>query len=74
MRIFGKNIIGLAYSISITETILSSILPSNTARAASVGFPIVTSLSEYIGSNVKNVSSKAEGAFLTLVYTRANSI
>ncbi len=74
LKIFGKNILGLAYSISLTETFLSTILPSNTARSASIGFPLVTSLSGYIGSHVKNASIKAVGSFLTLVYTTANSI
>ncbi len=74
MKIFGKTIIGLAYSISFTELILATILPSNTARGVSVGLPIVTSLSQYIGHNIKNISEKTIGAFLTLVYTSANSI
>lgn len=74
MKIFGKNIMGLAYSISLTELILAPILPSNTARAASVGFPIVTSLSKYLGENIKNVSEQTIGRFLTLVYSSSNSI
>jgi DASS family divalent anion:Na+ symporter len=74
VRIFGKNIIGLAYSISLTEMVLATILPSNTARGASVGLPLVTSLSKYIGSSIKGASEKSVGAFLSFVYTCSNSI
>ncbi|MDR1488776.1 MAG: anion permease [Holosporales bacterium] len=73
MKLFGKNIIGLAYSISVTELTLATILPSNTARAASVGFPIVTSLSKYIGTTFKE-ASRGIGSFLTLVYTSSNAL
>lgn len=74
IRIFGKNVIGLAYSLSLTELTLSTILPSNTARGASVGFPVVSSLSKYISSTLHNISEKTIGSFLTLVYTSANSV
>lgn len=74
VKIFGKNVLGLAYSLSFTELTLSTILPSNTSRAASVGLPVISSLSKYISSTLKGVSEKSIGSFLTLVYTSSNAI
>lgn len=74
VKVFGKNVIGLAYSLSFTELTLSTILPSNTARGASVGLPVVSSLAKYISSALKGISEKTIGTFLTLVYTSANSV
>jgi DASS family divalent anion:Na+ symporter len=74
VELFGKTTLGLAYSISATEMILATILPSNTARSASVGLPVITSLAKYISSDIRNVSEKNIGAFLSIVYTSANAI
>ncbi|MGE9515725.1 MAG: DASS family sodium-coupled anion symporter [Solitalea-like symbiont of Tyrophagus putrescentiae] len=41
---FGKNSFGLAYSLIITELILSPMIPSTTARGGGIMFPVVNSL------------------------------
>ena len=74
MKTFGKGIVGLSYSISLTEMVTAPILPSNTARAASIGFPLVSSLSKHISENIKGVSEKSVGAFLSLLYAHSNAI
>ena len=74
MKWFGKGIVGLSYSITLTELLVAPILPSNTARAASVGFPLVSSLSKHISSNVKGVTEKTIGAYLSLLYAYSNAI
>ncbi len=44
IRAIGRRSIGLAYALVGTDTILASILPSNSARAGGVIFPIARSL------------------------------
>ena len=74
MKFFGKKINGLSYSIMLTEFFVAPILPSNTARAASVGYPLVTSIAKYISSHVKGVSENAIGSYLTLMYSSTNAV
>ncbi len=74
MKYFGGSIIGLSYSILLTEVVIGPLLPSNTARAASIGMPLVKSLSQYISCNVKNVSEKTIGTYLSFLYICGNAM
>ena len=74
MKYFGRGITGLSYSIILTEFFVAPVLPSNTARAASVGYPLVTSLSKYISTHVENISEKSIGSYLSLLYSSSNAI
>ncbi|MBR1944474.1 MAG: DASS family sodium-coupled anion symporter [Alphaproteobacteria bacterium] len=73
MKYFGGSVIGLSYSIILTEVLMGPLLPSNTARAASIGAPLVKSLSQYISCNIKNVSEKSIGAYLAFLYACSNA-
>ena len=72
MKKFGSSVLGLSYSIAFTEILVAPMLPSNTARAASVGLPLATSLSKYISSNVSGVSEKSIGQYLSIFYAFCN--
>ena len=74
MKYFGKGILGLSYSIILTEFFIAPVLPSNTARGASVGLPLVTSISSYIASHKKGISEKRIGSYLSILYAYSNSI
>ena len=74
MKYFGKGILGLSYSIILTEFFIAPVLPSNTARGASVGLPLVTSISSYIASYKKGISEKRIGSYLAILYAYSNSI
>ncbi len=65
--LFGKNTIGLSYSLIITEFFLSPLIPSNTARGAGIMFPIASSIS-------KEYKSNTMGAFLMKICFHANVI
>ena len=67
MKYFGGSITGLSYSILLTEIIVGPLLPSNTARAASLDMPLVKSLTQYISCNTKGVSEKGIGSYLSLL-------
>ncbi len=74
MKHFGGNILGLSFSIAFTELIVAPMLPSNTARAASVGLPLATSLTKYISSNVPGVSEQSIGQYLSIFCSFCNTI
>ncbi|MDR0942356.1 MAG: anion permease [Holosporales bacterium] len=74
MRFFGRGIIGLSYSIILTEVFVAPFMPSNTARVASIGLPLVKSLSKYVSSNVKGVSEKAVGGYLSILCTASCAV
>ncbi|MFW0718648.1 anion permease [Pedobacter sp. N23S346] len=75
IKIFGKSPLGLAYGLNTADLILAPAIPSNTARAGGVIFPIMKSIAVNMGS----IPEKAEthrkiGAFLTLSSYNANMI
>lgn len=65
--LFGKNTVGLSYSLIITELLLSPLIPSNTARGAGIMFPIASSIS-------KTYHSNAFGALLMKICFHTNVI
>lgn len=68
IRAFGKKSISLAYSITIADLILGPAIPSNTARAGGVLFPIAESLSEAYDSYPGPTANKLGAFLLTAVF------
>jgi divalent anion:Na+ symporter, DASS family len=68
IRAMGQRSLGLAYALVSTDTLLASIVPSNSARAGGVVFPVTRSLAEAYEST-PGPSARRLGAFLmTVVY------
>ena len=68
----GKSMKGVAYAICASEFLLSSVIPSNTARGGGIHAPIVDSLAKSIEeANQKPVLA---GRYLSLVGSHANLI
>ncbi|WCT14809.1 anion permease [Mucilaginibacter jinjuensis] len=75
IRIFGKSTLGLAYGLNTADLILAPAIPSNTARAGEVVFPIMKSIAVNMGSEPdKPETHRKVGAFLTLSSYNANMI
>ena len=74
VALLGKYTLGLSYGITITELILGPAIPSNSARAGGIIYPIVKSISETLGSRPEDGTSKKLGSFLTLVAFQGNLI
>ncbi len=70
----GKTPIGIAYGFLCTDLILSPTIPSSTARAGGILYPIVKSLSETLGSRPDDGTERKIGAFLTLVTVHGISV
>ena len=64
MRLLGRNTLGLGYSMIATDLVLAPAIPSNTARAGAVVFPIVRSVAEAYGSRPGDGTARRIGAFL----------
>ncbi|MEO1442376.1 MAG: SLC13 family permease, partial [Chloroflexota bacterium] len=66
MSVLGKKSLGLSYGMVATDLVLAPAVPSNTARAGGVVFPILQSVASAYGSNPDDGTSRKLGSFLTL--------
>jgi len=64
IRLLGRKTLGLGYSMVATDLVLAPVVPSNTARAGAVVFPIVRSVSEAFGSRPADGTARLVGGFL----------
>lgn len=63
IRTLGKRSLGLSYALVSTDAVLATIVPSNSARAGGIVFPIARSLAEAYDST-PGPSAKRLGAYL----------
>lgn len=66
MRRLGKRSLGLSYSLIATDLVLAPGVPSNTARAGGVVFPILKSLGRAFGSEAETGTERRLSSFLTV--------
>ena len=64
MAAVGQTSLGLAYSLVAADLTLAPAMPSNTARAGGVIFPIVCSIAQSYGSLPHDQTARKIGAFL----------
>ncbi len=65
VALLGKKTLGLSYGLIATDLILAPAIPSNTARAGGVIFPILKSLAMAYDSNPEDGTERKIGSFLT---------
>ena len=65
MRVLGKSSLGLAYGFVATDLVLAPAIPSNTARAGGVIYPILKSLCASLGSDAELGTERRIASFLT---------
>ena len=66
MALLGRRSLGLGYGIVATDLVLAPAIPSNTARAGGVVFPILRSVAEAYDSRPDDGTARRIGAFLTV--------
>ncbi len=66
LSLFGGSSLGIAYSLGISDLILSPAMPSVTARSGGIIFPIARSINSALGS-APGPTGKKIGDFLTMV-------
>ncbi|AKO93544.1 anion permease [Priestia filamentosa] len=71
---FGKKTLGLSYSLLVSDLLLAPAIPSNTARAGGIIYPIIAALSETFGSRPNDGTERKMGAFLLKVGFQGNLI
>ncbi len=65
VALLGKKTLGLGYGLVATDLVLAPAIPSNTARAGGVVFPILKAVSKTYGSEPDDGTNRKIGAFLT---------
>jgi DASS family divalent anion:Na+ symporter len=65
MSVLGKKSLGLSYGLIASDLVLAPAIPSNTARAGGVVFPILLSIAKAYDSNADDGTARRLGAFLT---------
>ncbi len=66
MALLGRRTLGLGYGLVATDLVLAPAIPSNTARAGGVVFPVLRSVAEAYGSRPDDGTAPRIGAFLTV--------
>lgn len=74
MAMFGRRTLGLSYSMVAAEVVLAPVIPSNTARAGGVVFPILQSMALAAFGPTDKPAARQTSCFLTLVAANANVI
>lgn len=74
VRLVGQRTLGLSYALLGSELMLAPAIPSNTARAGGVIFPILRSLALSFESFPNHPSSGRIGNFLTLTAFQGSAI
>lgn len=64
VKTFGKKTLGLAYALSLVETVLAIGIPSNNARVNGIMYPIIDNLSREMGSDPKKGTQRDMGSYL----------
>ncbi len=64
VALLGKHTLGLSYGLVASDLVLAPVIPSTTARAGGVIFPIVNSLARTFDSHPDGAGSRRIGAFL----------
>jgi DASS family divalent anion:Na+ symporter len=67
MALLGGRSLGLGYGLVATDLALAPAIPSNTARAGGIVFPVLRSVAEAYGSRPSDETGRRLGAFLTVV-------
>ena len=74
MKLLGRRTIGLGYSLIATDLVMAPAIPSITARAGAVLYPIVKSVARAFGSNPDDGTERKIGSFLILNSFNGNLI
>jgi DASS family divalent anion:Na+ symporter len=68
IRLIGHRSLGLAYALVATDTLLASIVPSNSARAGGIVFPVARGIAEAFDSTPGETRRKLGAFLMTAVY------
>ncbi|VDZ52640.1 Inner membrane protein ybhI [Serratia odorifera] len=74
ISLFGKRTLGIAYALTMAETTLAPVTPSNTARGGGIIHPIMKSIADSFGSKAELNTVGKIGRYLALVNYNINPV
>ncbi|MCW6015273.1 anion permease [Serratia marcescens] len=74
ISLFGKKTLGIAYALTLAETTLAPVTPSNTARGGGIIHPVMKSIADSFGSKPELNTSGKIGRYLSLVNYNINPV
>lgn len=74
VRRLGHSSLGLGYGMALTELLIAPFVPSNTARAGGIIFPILQSINHVLESKPEDGTERKIGSFLVQVVFHCNLI
>ena len=74
MAALGKKTLGLSYGLIATDLVLAPAIPSNTARAGGIVFPLVKASAKAYGSEPDDGTARNIGAFLMRAAFQGNVV
>src|ERR1700730_213127 len=74
MAALGKKTLGLSYGLIATDLVLAPAIPSNTARAGGIVFPLVLASAKAFGSEPNDGTARKIGAFLMQAAFQGNVV
>ncbi len=74
IALFGKRTLGIAWALTLAETLIAPVTPSNTARGGGIIHPVMRAIAESLGSQPGNRENGATGRYLALVNYNINPI
>jgi len=74
MAALGRKTLGLSYGLIATDLVLAPAIPSNTARAGGIVFPLVLASAKAFGSEPKDGTARKIGAFLMQAAFQGNVV
>jgi DASS family divalent anion:Na+ symporter len=74
VALLGRRTLGLSYGLIASDLVLAPAIPSNTARAGGVVYPIMKSVAHAYGSDPQDGTARKLGSFLTTAIFQGNMI
>lgn len=73
VKAFGKNVLGLTYSMVVTDFIMSPFIPTAGAKTGSIVVPVINSITESV-DHKRSENAKALKEFLLMLYSQITAI
>lgn len=74
IALFGKRTLGIAWALTLAETLIAPVTPSNTARGGGIIHPVMRAIADSLGSQPGNSENGSTGRYLALVNYNINPI
>ena len=68
VRFLGHTSLGLGYALAVTDGVMASVIPSNSARAGGILFPLTKSISESYDSTPGPTADRLGAYLMPMVY------